>query len=105
MEKYFVISINGQKAVSAGYAFCAGKCYARFCDNLAQLEVVVDDDGTYNGNPNKWVDVSYIKRGSDVLRVLDALRSAGFAGCKCIVSQCFSSECFEKATELFCTII
>ena len=103
--KYFVISINGQKAVSAGYAFCAGKCYARFCDNLAQLEVVVDDDGTYNGNPNKWVDVSYIKRGSDVLRVLDALRSAGFAGCKCIVSQCVSSGCFEKATELFCTII
>lgn len=105
MEKYYVISINGEKAVKAGYKLCNGYCCTSFCNGLAQLEVVVDDDGFYHGNPNKWVDCAYIKRGADVLRVLDALKLSGFSGCKCIVSQAFISGCVEKSTDLFCTII
>lgn len=70
MENAIVISINGQKAVDVARAFCAGCCtrgiYAHG-KRIAQLEVVVDQDGTYNGNPNKWVDVTVIAPGKAVL--------------------------------------
>ena len=102
---FFTISINGQKAVNAGYAFCAGYCYKQLVGGIAQLEVVVDDDGMYNGNPNKWVDVSYIKTGSNVETVLNMLKEIGFDGCPCIISKDFVTGCMVKSKNLCCCII
>lgn len=105
MNNYFVISINGQRAVSAAYALCNGKCYTHTPGHIAQIEVVIDEPGTYNGIPQKWVDASYIKSGKDVIRTLDALKVMGFGGCPCVVQHCTLCGSLEKQTELFCTII
>lgn len=102
---YYTISINGQKAVDVGYRITAGRCYKRLENGIAQLEVVVDDPGTYNGNPNKWVDVSYIKTGSDVEKVINILAKLGFSGCPCLVTKDTASGCYVKSAELFCCII
>ena len=107
-NRYFVISINGQKAVDMGYKFQKGSCYRQIMNHgkaIAQLEVVVDDGGYYNGNPNKWVDVAYIKTGRDVKTTLDILSKLGFSNCPCFVSYMVQTECREEETELFCTII
>ena len=108
IQRYFTIAINGQKAVDAGYIFQRGNCYRDIITHgakIGQLEVVVDDDGEFNGNPNKWVDVSWIKTGADVQRALRALAKIGFAGCPCIVSECVLSGCIEDSNDLFCCII
>lgn len=106
--EYFVVSVNGQKAVDAGYAFQRGACYRGIMNHgkkIAQLEVVVDEPGEYNGNPNKWVDVSYIKTGKNVETVLNILSKIGFKGCKCIISKEKQDDCIVEAKELFCTIV
>ena len=108
MERYFVISINGQKAVDAGYSLCGSHCYSGLTvdgQRIAQVEVVVDDAGTYNGNPNKWVDVSYIKNGKDVEKAINALAESGFSGCPCFISYAVISGCYEKSEELCCLVI
>ena len=102
---YYVITINGQKAVKSGYTFCNGKCYATVLCGLAQLEVVIDEPGLYNGIPQKWVSCAYIKQGSDIPVVLDYLKNVGFDGCKCIISKCVEIGCYAKEEELYCTII
>lgn len=103
--KTYAILINGQKAVSSGYAFCAGKCYRKICGGLGQVEVVVDEETEYNGIPQKWVSVSYIATGRDIPVILDALRDSGFSGCPCIVAEDEEIGCFAKQTELFCTVV
>jgi len=108
MERYYVIAINGQTAVDAGYTFCNGYCYRQLTVDgkfIAQIEVVVDEPGTYNGNPNKWVDAAYIKTGKDVEKALSALASIGFSGCPCLISKCTVSGCYEKVDEMCACII
>lgn len=83
--KELVITINGQKAVDAGNAFCGKFCYRGIYDHgkrVAQLEVVRDDDGTYNGKPNKLVDVTVLD-AADMWKVVKQLHRLGFAGCFC----------------------
>lgn len=67
MKSFYTIMINGQKAVDVGYRFCGNSCYRKIRTHnkvLAQLEVVIDEPGDYNGNPLKWVSVSYIETGN-----------------------------------------
>ncbi len=73
-EYFYTVEIYGQKAVDAGYKFCAGKCCAEFAGGHGQLEVTVDDDGEYNGFANKWVSVNFIKNGADIPVILDELK-------------------------------
>ena len=59
--RQFNIAINGQKAVDAAYKFIGGGCYRGIYNHgkrIGQMEVVIDEDGYYNGYPNKWVDVT-----------------------------------------------
>lgn len=108
MDKQFVISINGQNAVNAGYSFQRGRCYSAIKDGgkwLAQLEVVVDEPGNYNGHPKKWVDVSGIKSGRDVETVLNFLAVNGFSGCPCMITEETQGDYICSEKELFCCII
>lgn len=103
MENAIVISINGQKAVDVARAFCAGCCtrgiYAHG-KRIAQLEVVLDDDGTYNGIPIKWVDVTVIIPGEEDT-VMGQLARLGFAGCPCIMTfEDYSGSFATQSTEL-----
>lgn len=87
----YVISIQGQQAVDAGYAFQRGHCYRVIRDwngrFMGQLEVVLDDkDKIYNGIPSQWVDVSFIDR-NDIERILSHLSKIGFKGCPCVIGQ------------------
>lgn len=87
----YVISIQDQKAVSNGYALQNGHCYKVIQNSkgkfLGQLEVVLDDhDNIYKGIPSLWVDVSFISY-EDIKTVLKWLKSNGFFGCPCIISQ------------------
>ena len=108
MKQYYTININGQKAVDAGYDFCGSHCYAQLMNggkSIAQMEVVIDEDGYYNGFPNKWVSVSYIYDGKDVETALDILKGCGFEGCSCIISLDIESGCFAKQAEMCCMVI
>lgn len=104
MDKYFTISICGQDAVDAGYSFCDGHCYAKM-PLYGQLEVVVDEPGEYNGLPNKWVTVSYIRKGDQIPAVLRNLRMVGFGGMLALISECVESGCIANETELCCVTI
>lgn len=81
-----VISIQGQRAVDAGYKFQKDYCYRGIYEHgerIAQLEVVLDSDIVHNGLVQKWVDVTlYDWRYSD--RVLKQLERLGFKGCLCM---------------------
>lgn len=82
-EIEIVICINGQQAVDAGYEFQGNYCYRGIYDHgkkIAQLEVVIDEHGEYNGRPNKWVDVTCTV-GVSVKKVLKQLKRLGFDGC------------------------
>ena len=85
-EHEWVISIQGQRAVDAGYKFQQNYCYRGIYDHgerIAQLEVVLDSDIVYNGLVQKWVDVTlYDWRYAD--RVLKQLGRRGFKGCSCM---------------------
>ena len=107
MKKWYTISMNGQKAVDVGYSIQKNHCYHVIKDNdryLTQIEVVVDNDGFYNGNPNKWVDVSYINI-KDVEKVLSILSKIGFSGCPAILMEEQENGYILKQKELCCFII
>ena len=82
----WIISIQGQRAVDAGYRFQTNYCYRGIYDHgerIAQLEVVLDSDMAHNGLVQKWVDVTlYDWRYAD--RVLKQLKRLGFEGCLCM---------------------
>ena len=82
----YVISMQGQRAVDAGYKFQQNYCYRGIYDHgerIAQLEVVLDSELVYNGLISKWVDVTlYDWRYAD--RVLKQLKRLGFEGCLCM---------------------
>ena len=85
-EHEWVISIQGQRAVDAGYEFQKNYCYRGIYDHgerIAKLEVVLDSDMVHNGLVQKWVDVTlYDWRYAD--RVLKQLEKLGFKGCLCM---------------------
>lgn len=89
MEVTYTVSINGQRAVNRAYEINNGHCYTGIYINserVAQMEVVLDEDGTYNGWAVKWVDVSYVKP-SDVENVIAELSRMGFGGCKAVLME------------------
>ena len=74
--------INGQKAVDAGYKFQGNYCYRGIYNHgkrIAQLEVVVDEPGEYNGYPQKWVHVTTTSENAN--ETLKQLAKIGFADC------------------------
>ena len=85
-ENEWVISIQGQRAVDAGYKFQQNYCYRGIYDHgerIAQLEVVLDSDIVKCGLVQKWVDVIlYDWKYAD--RVLKQLERLGFQGCLCM---------------------
>ena len=90
----YVLSIQGQRAVDAGYKFQQNYCYRGIYDHgerIAQLEVVLDSDLIYNGLESKWVDVTlYDWKYAD--RVLKQLERLGFKGCLCMFYDELSTE-------------
>lgn len=97
------ISINGQKAVDIGYKFQNGYCYRGIYNHgkrIAQLEVVLDEPGQYNGYDIKWVDVSYIEP-KNVDKVIKQLRRLGFGGCVATISD---ERDGQMSNEVFITI-
>ena len=89
MNKWYTISINGQTAVNAGYAFQKDSCYRGIYNHgerIAQLEVVLDEPTIYNGLPVKWVDVSHIE-GKNVSKVWEQLKRLGFSACWAILIE------------------
>lgn len=83
-----IVSIYGQKAVSVGYKFQSGYCFRQITDNrrpIAQLEVVLDDNGIYKGLRNKWVDVTLFD-GVSVEKAFNYLARLGFEGCYAFMS-------------------
>jgi hypothetical protein len=105
--KQFNIAINGQRAVDAAYAFIRTRCYRGIYNHgekIAQVEVVIDDPGTYNGNPNKWVDVTVLEQ-KQIETVVKQLSRLGFMGCPCIVQEESLIGCLATGTDLCCFII
>lgn len=105
--KQFNIAINGQKAVDVARAFVGSGCYRGIYNHgkkIAQVEVVIDDTGTYNGNPNKWVDVTVLEQ-KQIETVVKQLFRLGFAGCPCIVQEEILIGCVATGTDLCCFII
>ena len=86
VEHEYILSIQGQRAVDAGYKFQRGSCYRGIYDHgerIAQLEVVLDSDEVHNGLIQKWVDVTLYKwEYAD--RVIKQLERLGFKGCLCM---------------------
>lgn len=83
---YVVISINGQKAVDAGYKFQRNACYRGIYNHgkrIAQLEVVIDEPGEYNGLASKWVAVTTDFKSAET--TINQLRKIGFAGCPALI--------------------
>ena len=83
MEKsQIVLSIYGQNAVNMGYKFQNGYCYRGIFNHgkkIAQLEVVLDEPGTYNGFSIKWVDATILNNQLEATLV--QLKKIGFSGC------------------------
>lgn len=107
MNEYYVISINGQKAVDSAKKLTRGYCYTGLYNHsvkLGQVEITIDDDGFYKGIPNKWVDVSYISHKNINLALLELSRK-GFKGCPAMISKCKLHGCVEEVEELCCFII
>ena len=76
-----VLSIYGQEAVNIGYKFQGNYCFHGIYNHgkrIAQLEVVIDEPGYYNGLQNKWVDVTIL--GNNLEATLKQLRRLGFSG-------------------------
>ena len=76
-----VLSIYGQEAVTIGYNFQGNYCFRGIYNHgkrIAQLEVVVDEPGYYNGLQKKWVDVTIL--GNNLEATLKQLRRLGFYG-------------------------
>ena len=103
-KRFYNIMIHGQKAVNAGYKLQNGFCYVKTPYN-SQLEVVIDDEGSYNGLTNKWVAVSFIDNANNIPKVMDFLAENGFKGCRCTIDEEIQNGCFGDNKTLFCTII
>ena len=102
--KQYVISINGQKAIEAGYAFVGNHCFRKLYKAkhfIGQLEVVLDSEDEYKGILQKWVDVT-VPRRSDLIQMLDLLANNGFKDCPCIIQEEEVINCFAHATTLCC---
>ena len=86
VKREYVLSIQGQRAVDAGYKFQRGYCFRGIYDHgerIAQLEVVLDSDEVYGGLILKLVDVTLYKwEYAD--RVIKQLERLGFKGCLCM---------------------
>ena len=95
----YIFSLQGQRAVDAGYKFQQNYCYRGIYDHgerIAQLEVVLDSDKVYNGLVQKWVDVTLYKlEYAD--RVLKQLERLGFEGCLCMFYDELSTEGQDSA--------
>ena len=105
--KQFNIAINGQKAVNVARSFIGDSCYKGIYNHgkrIAQVEVVIDDDGTYNGNPNKWVDVTVFEQ-KQIETVVKQLVRLGFNNCPCIIQVENVTGCYAAAKDLCCFII
>lgn len=87
--KQYTISVNGKKAVDIASHINSGKCYSALKINgqfAGQIEVTIDDDGMYNGRPNKWVDISFIP-SEMVFSVIAWLTNNGFSGCFAYIAE------------------
>ena len=105
--KQFNIAINGQKAVNAARYFVGNACCKGIYNHgkrIAQVEVAIDDDGSYNGSPNKWVDVTVLEQ-KHIETVLKQLARLGFNNCPCIIQIENVSGCYAAAKEHCCFII
>ena len=82
----YILSLQGQRDVCAGYKFQRRYCYRGIYDHgerIAQLEVVLDSDIVKYGLVQKWVDVTLYKwEYAD--RVIKQLERLGFKGCLCM---------------------
>ena len=113
-EYYVVLSIYGREAVKRGYEFQNGYCYRGIYDHgkrIAQLEVVVDEPGQYNGYELAWVDV--MVEPKNIQKTLKQLSRIGFAGCYASITDWleqfedydeFEMESFEIQKEYNCFI-
>ena len=105
--KQFNIAINGQKAVNVARSFIGNACCKGIYNHgkrIAQVEVVVDDDGHFNGSPNKWVDVTVLEQ-KHIETVVKQLARLGFNNCPCIIQIENVSGCYAVAKDLCCFII
>ena len=105
--KQFNIAINGQKAVNAARSFIGNACCKGIYNHgkrIGQVEVVIDDDGSYNGNPNKWVDVTVLEQ-KHIETVVKQLVRIGFKNCPCIIQVENVSGGYAAAKDLCCFII
>ena len=95
----YILSIQGQRAVDAGYKFQRGYCFRGIYDHgerIAQLEVVLDSDKVHGGLIQKWVDVTLYKwEYAD--RVIKQLERLGFKGCLCMFYDELSTEGQDSA--------
>ena len=105
--KQFNIAINGQKAVDAARSFIGNACCKGIYNHgkrIAQVEVVLDDDGSYNGSPNKWVDVTVFEQ-KQIETVVKQLARLGFNDCPCIIQIENVTGCYAVAKGLCCFIV
>ena len=105
--RQFNIAINGQKAVDAARSFIGNACCKGIYNHgkrIAQVEVVIDDDGHFNGSPNKWVDVTVLEQ-KHIETVVNQLSRIGFKKCPCIIQLENVSGCYAAAKDLCCFII
>jgi len=109
--KEYTISVNGHAAITKAREYIGNHCYTQIKINntfAAQIEIVIDEQGTYNGMPNKWVDFSFIP-SKLVLSVLQWLSDNGFGGFTAIIFEdentnenpspehyMFKIECIQK---------
>ena len=85
-EREWIISIQWQRPVDAGYKFQQNYCYRGIYDHgkrIAQLEVLLDSDRVHCGLVQKWVDVT-LYDWRYAYRVLKQLKRLGFEGCLCM---------------------
>lgn len=81
---YYTISINGQEAVDRARTLIGNKCYLPI--GKWQLEIVIDEDGRFNGLSNKWVDLSYIHE-NEIADAKAKLKELGFCGTALLVKE------------------
>ena len=84
---YNIISVNGQSAVDYGYSVAKDKCYGfiRTYNCVVRVEVVIDDNGVYNGHSNKWVE--FIPQSGNLDDVISMLILAGLGSCYAVIAH------------------
>ena len=61
---------------------------------------MVDEKGTYNGTPNKWVDASYVKY-EDIETTIETLAQI-FKGCPAMLLEAETDDFIEYSKALCC---